>query len=202
MTPSNLARPLAAPLSSRDRRSLVLLPSAPAGPDRWSELLHAFHLLGYAVAICDEQGRVRHATPAMRALLDADAPHGVIDASLRRIRQPSVAGATLATANGAQRLRVLPAAAREDDGGHYVVLLEALAPALPAAGEIQARFGLTPAEARVALLIAQGSRNAGVATALSISPHTAKRHTERVLQKLGVASRSLVAERLRSARDA
>jgi non-specific serine/threonine protein kinase len=44
--------------------------------------------------------------------------------------------------------------------------------------------------------VAQGYSNAAVATRLGISRHTAERHVERVLRKLGIRSRAAVAARL------
>jgi hypothetical protein len=46
-----------------------------------------------------------------------------------------------------------------------------------------------------------GNTNAELARALGTSPHTAERHTERVLARLGVRSRHDVAARLRAAAD-
>ena len=56
-----------------------------------------------------------------------------------------------------------------------------------------ARYQLTPRETEVARLLAVGKSNAEIAAALSISEHTARRHTEQVLSKLGVRSRAAVA---------
>jgi DNA-binding CsgD family transcriptional regulator len=67
---------------------------------------------------------------------------------------------------------------------------------LPASG-LQAMFGLTPREAEVAGLLAEGHRNHEIAARLSVTEHTARRHTERVLRKLGVRSRSAVAAAIR-----
>lgn len=67
---------------------------------------------------------------------------------------------------------------------------------LPTAERVQARFGLTPREAEVALLLAERLDNRAIAEHLSISPHTARRHTESVLRGLGAASRAAVAIRL------
>jgi DNA-binding CsgD family transcriptional regulator len=58
-------------------------------------------------------------------------------------------------------------------------------------------FRLTTRERDVARLIAQGHSNAGVATLLGISQHTARHHTESVLAKLGVRSRAQVGALLR-----
>lgn len=48
---------------------------------------------------------------------------------------------------------------------------------------------LTRQEARVAALLCERRSNAEIARALSLSPHTARHHTERVLATLGVHSR-------------
>lgn len=48
---------------------------------------------------------------------------------------------------------------------------------------------LTPAESRVADLVAQGMTNAEVAEQLSLGAETVKSHVARVLAKLGMSSR-------------
>lgn len=55
---------------------------------------------------------------------------------------------------------------------------------------LEDRFGLTPREAEVAALLAEGRSNGEVARRLGISPHTARHHTQRVLGKLGAHSRA------------
>lgn len=55
------------------------------------------------------------------------------------------------------------------------------------------RYQLTKRETDVARLLAVGKSNAEIAAALAISEHTARRHTEQVLAKLGVRSRAAVA---------
>jgi DNA-binding CsgD family transcriptional regulator len=57
--------------------------------------------------------------------------------------------------------------------------------------------GLTRRERAVAVLLADGCSNADIAEALDISSHTARHHTESVMRKLGVRSRSQVAARVR-----
>ncbi len=59
------------------------------------------------------------------------------------------------------------------------------------------RYRLTRREIDVAHLLALGESNAEIATALSISEHTCRHHTERVLTKLGVRSRAAVGASLR-----
>jgi DNA-binding CsgD family transcriptional regulator len=51
------------------------------------------------------------------------------------------------------------------------------------------RFGLTPQEARVAILLADQRSNREIADRLGVSVHTARHHTERVLAKLQIHSR-------------
>lgn len=80
----------------------------------------------------------------------------------------------------------------ETTGPILLVHVEPLQPQLPSIDVIQSRFGLTRKEACVARLIAEDQTNEEIATELSISPHTARHHTERVLAKLDVKSRTKV----------
>jgi DNA-binding CsgD family transcriptional regulator len=70
----------------------------------------------------------------------------------------------------------------------------AAAPELPLLSDaaLRQRFRLTTKEVKVARLIAQEWSNERIAAELSISPHTARHHTERILAKLGVKSRTKV----------
>jgi DNA-binding CsgD family transcriptional regulator len=61
------------------------------------------------------------------------------------------------------------------------------------AEDVAVRFGLTLRQAQVATLLARGARNDTVALALGVSASTARRHTEAVLARLAVKSRSEVA---------
>jgi DNA-binding NarL/FixJ family response regulator len=65
------------------------------------------------------------------------------------------------------------------------------------AGYLQIRFGLTPRETQVAVLLAQGRSNVAIAKTLGISTHTARHHTQRVLGKLKVHSRAEAGAKLR-----
>jgi DNA-binding CsgD family transcriptional regulator len=62
----------------------------------------------------------------------------------------------------------------------------------------QTLTALTARERQVADLIASGLATKEIAAALDISTHTARHHTERVFQKLGVQTRSAVAALLLS----
>ena len=64
---------------------------------------------------------------------------------------------------------------------------------------IRNQFGLTARESRVALLLARRRSNAEIARELHISPHTARRHTENVMNKLNLRSRFTVQQTIRAA---
>lgn len=66
-------------------------------------------------------------------------------------------------------------------------------PAGEAVRPLEARFGLTQREARVALLLAEGHANKEIARLLYISPHTARHHTQHLMLKLGARSRTAAA---------
>lgn len=67
---------------------------------------------------------------------------------------------------------------------------------LPTEEQVCMHLGLTPRQAEVALLLAEGLTDKDIAEQLQISPHTARRHTEHVLSKLNLSSRAGVALRL------
>ena len=69
---------------------------------------------------------------------------------------------------------------------------------LPTSNEIQSRFRLTRRQAEVALLLADRKSNREIAATLSISPHTARHHTEAVMETLEVRDRRAVLQRIRS----
>lgn len=70
---------------------------------------------------------------------------------------------------------------------------------LPEAADLEARFRLTPRETEVALLLAQRRSNKEIARELAVTKHTAERHTERVLAKLGISSRNYVLDAIQAA---
>jgi DNA-binding CsgD family transcriptional regulator len=80
-----------------------------------------------------------------------------------------------------------------DSVGPIVLVFVGSAPKpVPDETDLCRQFGFTRKEVKVAILIAEGLSNEAVAAALSISTHTARHHTERVLAKLGLRSRSRV----------
>ena len=79
---------------------------------------------------------------------------------------------------------------RLDGLAHVIVAIVDSAPAaLPCVARLRTRFGLTGREAEVARLLAARLTNKEIARALGVTIFTAERHTERVLDKLGINSR-------------
>ncbi|MBX6365744.1 MAG: helix-turn-helix transcriptional regulator [Gemmatimonadetes bacterium] len=87
------------------------------------------------------------------------------------------------------------------DAPAVVVVVERADDRLPSDEELRRVRGLTPKEARVARLLAARRSNDEIARELFISPHTARHHTESVLQKLGLRSRAQVRAALLAAAD-
>ena len=97
----------------------------------------------------------------------------------------------MATSMAAYRLRGNPVG--HNSLGHpraVMVSLNRVAFEIPASDSLRARYGLTVRELQVASLIMHRLSNDEIARMLTISPHTARHHTENVLAKLGVRSRT------------
>lgn len=71
--------------------------------------------------------------------------------------------------------------------------------AAKSAGE---QYELTEREIQVTMLLAQRRNNGEIAARLGLSEHTVRHHTERILRKMGAASRTEVASLVRSSRTA
>lgn len=89
---------------------------------------------------------------------------------------------------GGSRFRVLT---NRIDGSKVllVLLVDDSHKHIPSIAVLMERFGLTPREAQVAVLLAQRESNKEIARLLSVTVFTAERHTEKVLSKLGINSR-------------
>lgn len=154
---------------------------------------------------CDASGRVLHRNSALARAVAADPEGARIEAEIERMARGLAevcAGRRLAsdprapivrelrTARGGYRVRGTLVDQEGLTGVRILVTLERTFPEPPAPELLRARFGLTPAELRVALLIAQGKGNGEVARTLCLSPHTARHHTESIMRKLAVQSRA------------
>jgi len=178
--------------------------------------------LGEPLALADSRGRLTYQTNALAGLVAQD-PDGVLveagvaaaatrQAALfeargwgRRHRADGSALAagqtattTVRTRVGVYRVSVVEAPDSLTAGRlAFLVRVEAMFAKTLTSAEQRLRFGLTDRELEVARLLAAGASNGRVAGALGISPHTARRHTEKILAKLGVSARSGVGAALR-----
>jgi DNA-binding NarL/FixJ family response regulator len=133
-----------------------------------------------------------------RAMLADDLP-----AAVRGTAHVGAARCLLALGRRDEAVALLEPAARllERWGGWRVAELTELRDLLgarPSARESDSQ--LTPRELEVARLLAEGLTNAELARRLFISPRTAAVHVSNILSKLGVSSRTQVAEKLPAGR--
>lgn len=187
--------------------------------ERRAELALFLDALGEALMLCDLQGRVLHLNPAMSRLLDADPERQAVRRELEMVALSGAGMARGTTRSLAQAAREAARIEREvrTTSGLYRVRRSATGDGIFTAAaaqlvtlqpltvqplsdqELRDRFGLTTREVGVARLLARGQTNAEVASALGISPFTARNHTEHVLAKLGVSNRAKVAAALSAA---
>lgn len=195
--------------------------------ERYGALLAAVEAADDGVCVMDRQGGLLYqnamlprllATESERRGLEqtiADARHAVVARSDAQSlgamavgcaaskhagsRWPSIT-VQVRTSGSEYRVRStsVPRGERQPGECMAVVWVRRCRPRYLTVDALRARYGLTPREVRVAALVAAGSRSREIAEALGISPHTARRHAEAVLRKLGVHSRVEVRERLKA----
>lgn len=159
----------------------------------------------------DVHGRIQRMSPLAEAMLGAGAAlrsvNGVLtatlpdeDAALRRLIAQAGSRDPATAAGGAMRLRgtggasygldVAPLGPRSSAtwSTEPIILITVAsgpAPALPTELRLRRRFGLTPAETRVALAIAQGGTLREVADGAAISIHTVRAQLSTIFAKTG-----------------
>jgi DNA-binding CsgD family transcriptional regulator/PAS domain-containing protein len=208
------------PFDARSRALMrFLLPAFRAGIHTYLRLAADRALLGAILdaggkrlLLYDIQGKPVHVTAALARTLEADPERATVEREMHALARVTAglsgngsapahavgqAGERiLTTIRGRYRLSASLAGEASPGPAGVLVLLEPLfRESLPDA-ELRERYHLTNQELRVARELAEGLKNDEVARRLEISPHTARRHTEHVLDKLGIASRAQVAERI------
>lgn len=181
--------------------------------------------LGQPLAVANGRGRITYQTDALTSLLGSDLEAGRIRRAMEALagshsalfeargggRQHRTSGpvltaaltatATVTTSAGKYLLCTVEAPPTLTGGSPgFLVRIESMFSPVLSPEEIRTRFGLTIRELQVARLLGAGVSNQGISSALGISPHTARRHTERVLSKLRVESRAGVGAALRGER--
>jgi DNA-binding CsgD family transcriptional regulator len=169
--------------------------------------------LAEPMALLGTKGCLLHANIAMGRMLAGDAEARRVEEELKRLaqavgeigRQHGKAGRLALPVSGtrevrtaSQRYRLTGTLLGSGPGadGPVLVSLRAVQGHGLTNDDLRSRFGLTTREIQVARLLAAGRSNAEITRALSVSAHTARRHTERVRAKLGVPTRTAVAARL------
>lgn len=156
--------------------------------------------LPHGFVLCDGHGRIRHCTPSVLRLMEEDFAQLEEEITLLCLALPSTqrytaaAGASgferhVRTRRGEYVLRAFALRGGRRGEELYLVLLEGFTPEPVSDSVLRQLYRLTWTEIRVARLLAEGLSNTDIASALHISPHTARHHVEHVLHKLGVCSR-------------
>jgi DNA-binding CsgD family transcriptional regulator len=102
------------------------------------------------------------------------------------------------TISGSRRVRLRPITFDNELEPTWVAIaVERRAARRLTADNVQHRFGLSPRQAEVALLLAQGHTTAEIARTLNLTTHTVRHHAEQVLRRLNVRSRQQALVRLR-----
>lgn len=192
----------------------LILPSFTAAVHAWrshvrqkSGLPRTLDSLREGLMLCDQTGRPVHSNVSLERILGADPEAWRVRArmeemarSLLRYRTtirsgpPPPASDRIGTSHASYAVHISCSESGEIlPGLAILVTLEKTTPDWPSQPDLVRRFRLTPAEARVALLLARGKTNAEIASELTVSPATARNHTARVREKLGVDSRAKVA---------
>jgi DNA-binding CsgD family transcriptional regulator/PAS domain-containing protein len=217
----------ALPSKTRVRRVAILrllLPAFRAGvamcqdaSRRNASFLELLESWSDGAAIFDLDGRLLHQNPAFSQMLGSDPESTRLAAAVARTAdvlnretrpRASIPGRDAGSDRHAQQVRTKTAAyvirgtylAPDLVGGSdsVLVFVNRLATATLTRQELHGRFHLTEREMDVARLLAEGQSNAALAQNLGISVHTARRHVEHVLTKLGAHSRAAVGALTRS----
>jgi len=169
--------------------------------------------LGISLCVCSHDGRLSHVAASTLALLDRDPERDIV---LKRVgavarevamsvRRPAgerpdhlpQSHELVETAFARYRLSGALATHEMQFGAADILVTVARLTAVPPSAEqLRTKFGLTQRECEVALRLSRGERNATIASALGVSGHTVRRHTERILAKLGVSNRAEASAKL------
>ena len=199
----------------------------PVSSRRYCELARlAVEASDDGACLSDRRGQRLYASGALERLLAEEADRETLERALDDARQgllarvatgASTASLTSPYAGGTEEPRgfsltlqvrtagmeyrlqatAVPDASRSTGEHLCVIWVRRCKPRLLTALVLGDRYGLTPREIRVATLLAARLQSREIAEVLGISIHTARRHAEAVLRKVGVQSRAELRDRLR-----
>jgi DNA-binding CsgD family transcriptional regulator len=185
---------------------LTLLPQLKAGLDsliRFDAQRTSLDELSDAVMVYGADRREVHRNASFVRLCGSDPEHEIIVGAARSIANslhplvfpgrrawhaPGIRKISTRSATYELKGTLLPPGAFGGDAS-VMILVSRVGVTLPDADTVRDRFGLSRREAEVALLLAEGLSNAEIADRLFLSPHTARRHTANIYEKLGVNTR-------------
>ena len=171
--------------------------------------------LSVGILLANVTGGVVHQNPAISAMLAADPERDKLHVAIRLVARDTAshvltAGETPGPNEGARVLRrvqtgnalyrvrgCLCGERLFHDRIVVIVTVECVSLRHHSTASLREQHGFTHRQAQVAALIANGTTGEDIAAGLGISRHTVRRHTERILQKLGVHTRAAVSARLR-----
>ena len=205
----------------------LVLPAFKAGVRDLARYSHqrqslAAHLdsLSEGIRICDLKGDTVHQNHAFRAAIALEREPQQLERAIFDVVQTLIgftnsesSGVAHVAATAGHRLtrQVSTSTAAYQVGGTFlgrellgaelriaVTLIRLAAHTTLSDATLQEKFSLTVREVEIARRLAHGQSTKEVAQACGISLHTARRHTEKIFQKLGVRNRSQVGPRLRA----
>lgn len=181
--------------------------------ERCAALESALDAADEGVCVTDDKGRILYQNRVLQGLLHCETDASAIEHAMNDVRVAAIAQTTggrlvtshvrasvtlsIRTSSCEYRLHsaVLPVAER---GTFVVTWIRPCTPRRLTTAALRDRFGLTPRQARVVSLLDAGLGSRELARVLGISVHTARRHSEAVLRKMGVHSRREIRSRLQA----
>lgn len=188
--------PHAVPVTPAAPRMLHIVPPS-ARRGSMAGLFAALDALGHCIGVCDSNGMALEQTSRFREMTAGHPDGGAVQALILSTIGRMTAGKRSTEAASADHV-VHISSCHIEGMPMYLVEIEAMAGPIPMPtdDELRRRFGLSDREASVGRLILCGKSNKSIAESLRISPHTARHHTENLLQKLQLRSRTEVAMKL------
>ena len=168
------------------------------------DVLHqSLGALSLPVVVVDAQRNVLLANDAFQGAFPGAAAGALIaDAWSRLLEAEPDSGNGLPRAGeiavrGSKRVRLQAIVLDGSEPEWFVLAVERRAARRLTADNVQHRFGLSPRQAEVALLLAQGHTTAEIARMLALTTHTVRHHAEQVLRRLSVRTRQQAMVKLR-----